>query len=354
MPETSSPTPSGVMGPVGVMGAGAIGGFVGGRLAAAGTPVVLIGRPNLGETLRAEGLRLTDLDGADVRLPPQPAQVAFSDDPAALADCPVVLLTVKSGDTAAAGETLGRVLRPGAAVVSFQNGLHNADVLGEALARGAGGPPPTAVRGMVTFNVVRQTPGHLHRGTEGPLVTARLPEAHRWLIGALRAAGFEAFEHPDMPGIMAGKLVLNLNNAINALCGLPLHAQIRDRRYRRVMSAVMAEGIATLRAAGIRPRALGRKIRPGLARWALRLPDGLFTVVAGQMLSIDPEARTSMADDLARGRRTEVDELNGEIVRLGATCGRPTPLNRHLVELIRAAEAAGAGSPGLSPRALLP
>lgn len=350
MPRTTPPHPD----PVGVMGAGAIGGYLGGRLAAAGTPVILIGRPRLGRTLREASLRLTDLDGADVRLPPAPARITFAEDPAALAGCGVVLLTVKSGDTPEAGEALAHHLRPDAAVISFQNGLRNADVLADALRRGAPGRPPTAVRGMVAFNVVRRGPGHLHRGTEGPLVTAPLPAAHAGLTPALRAAGFDAFTHRDMPGVLASKLVLNLNNAINALSGLPLYAQIRDRRYRRVMSAVMAEGLSTLRAAGLRPRPLGHKIRPGLARWVLRLPDPLFVRVARRLLDIDPEARTSMAHDLARGRTTEIAELNGEIVRLGAQHGHPTPLNRHLVERVRAAEAAGAGAPGLPPEALLP
>jgi 2-dehydropantoate 2-reductase len=80
----------------------------------------------------------------------------------------------------------------------------------------------------------------------------------------------------------------------------------------------------------------------------LRLPDFLFFAVARAMVEIDPEARSSMAEDLERGRKTEIDHLNGEVVRLADEAGVPAPVNRRLVELIKAAERAGKSPPRFS------
>ena len=95
-------------------------------------------------------------------------------------------------------------------------------------------------------------------------------------------------------------------------------------------------------------------MRPALAPWILPLPDTWFRLLAAPMIRITPTARSSMADDLARGRRTEIEDINGEVVALGSKLGIQTPLNSHLVQLIRAAETRQAGSPQLSARALWP
>ena len=105
--------------------------------------------------------------------------------------------------------------------------------------------------------------------------------------------------------------------------------------------------VAAQQAAGQPPRRLGKMI-PRLAPWILPLPDGLFTRVAGTMLQVEDGARLSMWDDLCRGKKTEIDQLNGEIVALGQRYGVPTPLNARIVDLVRAAEDAAQGSPGLT------
>ncbi len=337
------------VGAVGIMGAGSIGCYLGGRLAQAGVPVVLIGRASLGEVLERQGLRLSDLQGDDTQLSPGHAMVSFADGPEALSDCGVVLVTVKSKDTRAIGELLAPHLAPGALVISFQNGLHNGRLLRESIQEHSPDPNnmPTVVQGMVSFNVLRRAPHHFHRGTEGPLVFAQSGTKGEAFAASLHKAGFDAFTHRDMAGIMAGKLILNLNNAVNALSGLTIEEQIRNRHFRRIMSAIMGEGLQVMKASGIKPRALGMKIRPRLAQKVLLLPDRLFFFVARQMLAIDPEARSSMWEDLQRGRITEVNELNEEIVRLGQANGCPAPWNAHLVQLVRQAESQKNGSPGL-------
>jgi len=116
-----------------VFGAGSIGCYVGGRLAATGSRVTFVGRPRLKAELRQHGLHLTDWQGADLRVPA--ANLRFETDPAATCDADLVLVSVKSAGTEGAGRELARVLKPGACVISFQNGLHNAEVLRAQLPR---------------------------------------------------------------------------------------------------------------------------------------------------------------------------------------------------------------------------
>jgi 2-dehydropantoate 2-reductase len=313
---------------IGVFGAGAIGGFLGGRLAVAGHDVVLVGR-------RKAPLTLSDYSGKTWELPPLPLV-----EPHALGDRDAVLVTVKSAATTGAGATLARVLPEGRMVVSFQNGVSNVPVLRRAL------PRHTVIAGMVPFNVLWRSETHLHNGTSGPLELERSP-----LTDVLRQAGFKVVEHDGLSRVAWTKLLVNLNNAVNALGGVPLRDQLNDRAYRRIMVQVLREGLKCLDAAGIQPVALG-KLRPRLAPFALGLPNWLFTRVAAAMVKVDPKARSSMWEDLDRRRTTEIDFLNGEIIRLGEKHSVPTPVNRKLVELVRAAEQAGQGSPKLGPQAL--
>jgi 2-dehydropantoate 2-reductase len=134
-------------------------------------------------------------------------------------------------------------------------------------------------------------------------------------------------------------LLLNLNNPVNALSGLPLKAQLSQRAYRRCLALLMAEAQGVLNAAGIRPAKVA-KVGPAWLPHLLRLPDAVFSRLAAAMLSMDEQARSSMWEDLQAGRRTEVDYLNGAVVALAESLGRDAPANRRVVALVRAAEAA--------------
>ena len=321
---------------IGVMGAGSVGCYIGGRLAVGGAAVTLVGRAGLGETLAQHGLTVTDRTGTRHHLPLGP-DLRFATEPAALSGCAVVLVTVKGPDTAAAGRAIAPHLGE-AVVVSLQNGLDNAAILRAQL-------PGVVLAGMVPFNVLRLPEGRFHQGTAGPVVVEQTGREGP-LLAALVAGGVPAVADGDMPSILWGKLMLNLNNALNALAGVPLREELSDRGYRRVLAAMMREGLAVGRATGRRARAVGTA-PPWLAPWVLPLPSWLFSVVASSMVKIDPTARSSMWEDLQRGRRTEVDALNGAVVALGKEAGVPTPVNARVVAMVHAAEAAGAGSPGL-------
>lgn len=311
-----------------IYGAGSIGCYLGGRLAAGGAEVVFVGRPGIGEELRQQGLTLTHYDGGKWQVPPK--AIAFSAELEAAATAELILVTVKSGATAQAATELAAVIQPGALVISFQNGLDNAETLRAAL------PGRNVLAGMVPFNVVRRGPGAFHQGSEGEPEVEDSPALAPFLADFTRA-GFALRRHSDMLPVQWAKLLFNLNNAVNALSGLPLQQELAQRDYRRCLALAQAEALALLQQAGIAPARL-TPLPPGWIPALLRLPDALFARLARKMLAIDPLARSSMADDLAAGRPTEVDWINGEVVRLAQRLGQRAPVNERLVSLVKAAE----------------
>ncbi|MWD26959.1 2-dehydropantoate 2-reductase [Aquicoccus sp. SCR17] len=327
---------------VAVAGAGAVGCFCGGLLARAGHEVTLLARPRVIAEIAEHGLHLTDYAGLDATLPAE--RLTLTEDPAALAGAELVLVTVKSPATPAIAAEIARHAPAHAVVISLQNGMGNPDVLRAAL-------PGRDVRaGMVPFNVVPMGQGRFHRASSGEILIA--PGAGG-LAAALSSATLPLRESAEIDAIRWGKLLLNLNNAVNALSGLPLRAQLMDRRWRRIMARQMTEALSVLKGADIRVRST-TPVPAALVPWILALPTPLFSRVAASMLTIDPEARTSMAQDLAGGRPTEIDALQGEVLRLAESQGIDTPLMRRITTLIRAAEAAGKGTPDLPPEALRP
>ncbi len=323
--------------PIGVAGAGSIGCFVGGVLAASGRPVVLLARQRVIEDIRANGLHLTSFEGFDRRLPWN--TLTLADDPSIFSDASVVLVTVKSADTADIAEAIAKHAPADAVVISLQNGVGNVSVLRERL------PGRRVLAGMVPFNVIALGDGRFHRATSGDIV---LQQDDAGTAAQLSAPGLKMRATDNIAGLQWGKLLFNLNNALNALADLPLRQQLAHRRWRRLFADQMAEGLAAIKAEGIRPVSS----TPIPVSWIpplLRLPDAAFGLLLGRTMKIDPEARSSMWEDLQRGRRTEIDYLQGVITGIADRHGLPVPLSRRVVALIKRAEAAGNGSPGLTP-----
>lgn len=329
---------------VGIMGAGSVGCWIGGRLASReGVEVTLVGRPALREEVRAQGLRLSDL--GDRHYPA--VHPRFESDLSALRDAAVVLCTVKSRQTVEIARQLAPFLKPQTLVISLQNGVRNVEQLRAEL------PGQLVLGGIVGFNVLSRGGGAFRRATSGPLVieASADPRAEA-LRAALLGAGFEVQIAPEIRGLQWSKLVTNLNNAISALSGAPTPELLASPGYRRALASVVAEAIRTLKAAGVRTQRLG-PIPIGLFPLAMRLPTWLLQLLTRAQLEIDPEARSSMWEDLERRRPTEIEELNGEIVRLAKAHGLEAPLNQRLVELVHRAEAEAQGSPRLGAAALL-
>lgn len=261
-----------------------------------------------------------------------------------MAGAKVVLVTVKSLDTAAMADLIAVHAPVDAVIVSLQNGVDNVPLLRERL------PGRRVLAGMVPFNVVSLGGGHVHRATSGDIV---LEQDDANTAAQLSVPGLTMAASDQMANVQWGKLLFNLNNAINALSNLPLREQLSQRPWRRILARQIAEALGAMKAAGIVPRT-STPLPPALLPFVLRLPDGIFRAVAAQMLQIDPQARSSMWEDLQQGRRTEIDHLQGAIIRLAARHGLQVPLSARIVALVRAAEGMTKGSPGLNPEEIMP
>lgn len=333
-----------------IAGAGAIGCFCGGLWASAGHSVTLLGRGRVLAPIAQNGLMVTDYAGLDRRLGAH--QLRCSEDAAVMAEADLVVVAVKSSASAEMGQLIAQYAPPDAPVFSFQNGMTNAPLLRQML-------PGRDVRAaMVPFNVVPLAPGTdkangagaaaatgYHRASSGEIMIAAGP-GHWGRV--LSTPELPLVETPDIVGVQWSKLLINLNNALNALSGLPLMAQLQSRAWRRLMADQMAEALRVMRAAGLRPVST-TPLPVWMVPHILRLPNWAFLRVAAQMLTIDPIARSSMAQDLMQGRITEVDALQGEIQRLGRAHGIATPIADVVIQLIRQAELKKAGLPQMQP-----
>ena len=322
---------------IAIAGAGSIGCFVGGMLAAGGRRVALLARPRVTAEIEAHGLRPTSFEGFDQTIPPD--RLALSENPSLFADAGIVLVTVKSADTAGMADIIARYAPADAVVVSLQNGVGNAAVLRDRL------PGRRVLGGMVPFNVMALGEGRFHRATSGDIVIeaddARTAEK-------LSVPGLVMRPTGNIDGVQWGKLLLNLNNALNALSGLPLRRQLSARPWRQLFADQLAEALSAVRAEGVNPVS-PTPIPPAWMPPLLRLPNFIFEPLLGRTMKIDPEARSSMWEDLKHGRRTEIDYLQGVITDIAARRGLQAPLSRRIVELIRQAERDAKGSPGLTP-----
>ena len=331
--------------PITIAGAGSVGCYVGARLAAGGRNVTLLTRPALADQITRHGLRCSDLEGNDIVVGAEQLKVGTSPSDA-LRSAKLILVTVKSQDTDAMAALIAELCPEDAIAVSLQNGVSNADVLRRHLGS------DRVVDAMVPFNVVQHRPGdaapRVHRASGGVILVEKKSD---WLRPVLQVPNMPIADHDDIQAVLWGKLLVNLNNGLNALSGLPIVEQFGDRRWRALVARQLGEGLAVLDAAGIRYAPYEGVPQRALAL-AMRLPDALFRVAAKRMLSMDKNARSSMWEDLQAGRRTEIDHLQGEIIRLSDQVRRPSPLNRRVLALVKEAEQAKKGSPGLPPEAV--
>jgi 2-dehydropantoate 2-reductase len=253
---------------------------------------------------------------------------------------------VKSQDTKAAGQELAKFLNKDAIVISFQNGIGNADTLQEVM------PDYTVLGAMVPFNVTGNGPGRFHCGTEGDLWVEQHPTS---ILLELQSM-FQSIEQgcilsDDIKAVQWGKLLVNLNNAMNTLAGLPLKACLIQRDYRKALAFMIEEALGILKAANIKPAKFGKSTPEKMIK-VLRLPNFLYRLIMNSIVKIDDDARSSMLDDLDAGRVSEIDYLQGEIVKLAQKGHQQAPVNEIIMKLVREAFTKGA-SPKMSGADLL-
>lgn len=304
---------------IAVMGAGSIGCYFGGLLAQAGLPVTLIGRPQHVDAIAARGL-LMDI-GSGRLCVPMPAMAEAS----GVAAADLVLFCVKSGDTEAVGRQIAPHLRQDATILSLQNGVDNADRLRAIVGR-------IVVPVAVYVATEMAGPGHVRHKGRGELVIGRCPRDAE-IAARFSAAGIPTQVSDNAIGALWAKLIVNCAyNALSAVSQLPYGRLLRVAGVEAVIGDVVAECAAVATAAGV------------------RLPADILPSVLGLAASM-PEQRSSTAQDLVRGKPTEIDHLNGFVIRQGAALGVPTPVNRVLHTLVKAreAEVMGGGDCAMDP-----
>ena len=309
----TQPTPWRPWPKVAVVGAGAVGGYFGGMLARAGAPVILIGRPAFVDAVKKAGLTLDTLKFNErVRV-----EAAAELEAARGAD--VVLFCVKTTDTAATSRALAPLLAPNALVVSMQNGVDNVEQI-----RAASGIEALGAVVYVAASVPR--PGHVKHVGRGDLVVGpRNPRTERF-AALFERAGVPCRISDNIEGELWTKLVWNCAlNAVSALGRAKYGQIVASDDARKVVEDVVYEVLAVAHAAHIQP--------PGLEDPKAALA-GAFKI-ASQM----SEALSSTGQDMQRGKRTEIDSLNGYIARRGTALGVPTPVNHALYALVKLAEA---------------
>ena len=290
-----------------VMGAGAVGCYYGGMLARAGHEVVLIGRAAHVDAVRREGLRL-QAQTFDERV-----QMRADTEAAAVAGADVVLCCVKSPDTEDAARALQPHLAPGTLVLSLQNGVDNAERLRAVLAQ-------EVVPAVVYVATEMAGPGHVRHHGRGELVIG--PSARSAaLADVFGAAGVPVQVSDNVAGALWAKLILNCAyNALSAIARQPYGPLVQGAGVAAVMRDVVDECVAVARAEGV------------------TLPGDMHEAVRG-LAGTMPAQLSSTAQDLLRGKPTEIDHLNGLVVRRGEARGVPTPVNRALWALVKLIEA---------------
>jgi 2-dehydropantoate 2-reductase len=311
-----------------IYGAGSIGCYLGGRLVAAGYDINFIVRPKIQQELQTYGLTVSDYTGFKQTIAANQLQMSIDPNVAAYAD--IILVCVKSASIEQVAFELKDILKKKTIIISFQNGLSNVGILKRILT------DHTILEGMVPFNVAALGSGGFHQGTDGALYV-KSHEQLAELVLACQKAKLEIQLEQDMQAVQWAKLLLNLNNSINALSQLPLKQELSIREYRQCLALAQLETLNLLKIAKIKPA----KLTPIPAQFIpkiLKLPNPIFKLIGKKMLAIDPLARSSMADDLMAGRKTEIDWINGEVVNLARQLNLTAPINQKLIELVKQAE----------------
>lgn len=323
---------------IAIFGAGSIGCYLGGQLAHAGAEVTFIGRQRFKSEIVANGLTLTHFERDEIAL--RPGQFTFSLDAKDIGSTDIILLTTKSQDTLEAAQAIKIHAKADAIIISFQNGVSNPDVLRSILSQ-------EVLGAVVPFNVTGKGPGKFHCGTEGDLTVENIDDLRLVTLQNLFVKAGQGFIiSNNILAVQWGKLLVNLNNALNTLTGGTLKAGLLQRDYRKALSMIISEALSVVRGAGIEPANFG-KASPAKMIKILRLPNFLYAGIMNKIVKIDAAARSSMLDDLEMGRVSEIDYLQGEIVRLAKKTDQAAPYNAAIYRAVQNAFRVGK-SPDMS------
>ena len=293
---------------IAVMGAGAVGCYFGGLLAGTGHTVTLIGRATHIDAIQRDGLRM---QGADFD---RRVQVATRGTADGVRDAEIVFCCVKRPDTIAAATAMAPFLRPAAIVVSLQNGVDNRDVLRAHLPAGI-----EVIPAAVYAAVGMAGAGHVRHQGGGQVVLGATASSNK-VAALLAQTGAKIEISPNIDGVLWTKLIINCAfNALSAITAAPYGILMQGDGIEAVLRDVVDECLAVAGKEGV-------NVASDVWARVRRVPEAM------------PEQISSTAQDLQRGRRSEIDHLNGFIVARGAALGVATPVNRLLWALVKIAE----------------
>jgi 2-dehydropantoate 2-reductase len=297
---------------VAVVGAGAVGGYFGGVLARAGAPVIFIGRPAFADAVKQNGLFLDTVQFQER------VKVEASADLAAARGAEIVLFCVKTTDTAETARSLAKVLSKDAVIISMQNGVDNAEQIEAASGMKA---LPAAV--YVAASVPASgTVKHVGRGD---LVVGPQNEITQRVAAVFTRAKVPCRISENLAGELWTKLVWNCAlNALSALGKVTYGEILASADAKQLLETTVYEVLAVAKASGIRPAGL-EDPNAALA--------GAYKVAESMAAT-----RSSTSQDMMRGKKTEIDSLNGFIVRRARELNVPAPVNHALFTLVKLAE----------------
>ena len=308
-----------------VVGLGAVGSMLGGLLAKTGDNITLIGRKNQVDVIKKNGITI---DGVHIM-----ENLHATDKFSSLTDVDVMFVCVKSYDTYELALKIKKYLKKSALIVSMQNGVRNARQL-------EGITGVKTLSSVVLFNAIYRKAGDVSLTMKGGLLLEYNKEKYATILkihNVLKKAGFNVEIIDDIHAALWSKLVLNLQIAVTALTGQSIKESTKDRISRKIIISTMNEGLQVVKRSEIRLRALP-KVDPRKMIWILKTGGSLSTVLSSHIIGLKENARNSMWQSLSRGKPTEIDYINGEIVNLAKQNNLKAPINTKLVELIKEAE----------------
>lgn len=307
---------------IGIVGAGSIGCFM---------AAVLVQRANIQLTMlcRRAQLAVLQTSGITARWPAgatQQQHVNLTDVAADLASCDLIVIAVKATALEQTLRELKDAMASKPPLLLVQNGVGIRELAASLVHN-------SLYRAVVPYNVVQVQPGIFEQTSAGILCLEQssLPVFKIFADAFAQGPGLQQF--PDIHTVEYGKLLLNLNNALNALSDIPLKDQLETYEWRRILAAAMREWLLICKRSHIKPFKM-TNVSPALIPWLLELPDWVFLRIAAAMLQVDPKARLSMWYDFVADKPTEIDFLNGAVVRLGQQHQVPTPVNQWIYDQI--------------------
>ena len=308
-----------------VIGLGVVGSIVGGLLAKSGEDVILIGKQHQIEVINQKGIKIEGINGTIIV-----KNIQASASLSSVKDVDIVFVCLKSQDTKELANNLRKHIGKSALIVSLQNGVRNTKALRDATGN-------KVLSGIILFNALYSEPGEVTLALKGGLLLENDTKNKDVLLSLLNNAGLKTKVVDGIEGFLWSKLILNLQIAVTALTGQTIKESIVNKDSRKILVATMKEGVEIVEKSGITLEPLP-EIDPRRIMRRLNRFDSMMLCIGSRFMGLKENARNSMWQSLSRGKQTEIDYINGEIVHLAEQNNLKAPINTKLIELVKEAE----------------